>query len=232
MSCSCFPLLHNQTPVLYSLSTFLISNYYSKKLIDYPIFTMYTKTIFIAFLAGLATAAPAISRRADDVGKFVIVSSHSGDSNVHLRSVNANHYAFYLGKATSTNCVPQEGLDCSIINSGTTAFTFDSRTETPHFDEIVGGQEIFINTDGSLGYTGPSGALPEGGFKGPWAYAPATVEGGVGTLNFNGKGFYACPEESNVYKLYAAYVEADYDQCIGVGFTTAEYTGTQAYEYN
>lgn len=194
---------------------------------------MYTKTFPMALLAGLATAAPANTRRADSDNKFVIVSSHSGDSSVHLRSVNANHYAFYLGKETTTNCVPQKDIDCSIINSGTTAFTFDSRTETPHFDEIVGGQDIFINSDGSLGYTEPSGALPEGAFKGPWAYAPATVEGGVGNLNFDGKGFYACPVEAEgVYKLYAAYVEKDYDACTGVGFTTAEYTGSQAYEYN
>jgi hypothetical protein len=128
---------------------------------------MYTKTFLTILLAALATATPTNSRRAEETDKFVIVSSHSGDTSVHLRSVNANNYYFYLGKVTSTNCVPQEGLDCSIINSVTTAFTFDSRTETPQFDEIVGGQDIFINANGSIGYTEPGSELPEGGFNGP-----------------------------------------------------------------
>lgn len=100
---------------------------------------MFTKTAIISLLAALTAVAP--TRRGADPNKFTVITSHSGDNQVHLRNLNANGGSFYINKATSTNCVPQEGIDCSTLTNST-VFSFQSKSLTLEFDEVVGGQYI------------------------------------------------------------------------------------------
>jgi len=200
---------------------------------------MYAKTVLISLLAGLATAAPANTLLTSDLdpNKFAVISSHSGDPNVHLRSVSASGYSFYLNKATSTNCVPQPSIDCSSLNNNT-VFAYNPKSQTLGFDEVVGGQKIYVGADGKLGYTKPSGDYPNDVYSSPWEFEPATAEGSTGTLKFEGDGFLACPvqdeetDEGQVYALFAGAVGGAKEGCTGVEFATAEWTGAQAYEYN
>jgi len=72
---------------------------------------MFTKTVIAATLATLAVAAPVEQRQSSNA--FGMISTRSGNPNVHLRSVVANGQRFWLGKETATYCPEIEGLDCS-----------------------------------------------------------------------------------------------------------------------
>ncbi|PVH80302.1 hypothetical protein DL98DRAFT_460006 [Cadophora sp. DSE1049] len=105
---------------------------------------------------------------------------------------------------------------------------------------VPGGQRAFVRADGSLGFTqAHSAALPEDAYTSPFEYTPQTSEGNTGTLTFEGKSFSACPDETfgpsgrTVYQLFANAVkpETRAEDCIGVGFATAIWTGTVPYEY-
>jgi hypothetical protein len=80
---------------------------------------MYTTSLFIAALASIAVAAPSIAVAApmtesDTNVFFTMISTHSGDPNVHLRSIAANGQRFWLGKDTTTYCpVDNAGVTCS-----------------------------------------------------------------------------------------------------------------------
>lgn len=69
----------------------------------------------------------------------------------------------------------------------------------------------------------------------PWEFVPAATTGGTGTLKWNESSFVACPtgkeiSGSQVFELYSAKLSTK-EGCTGVGISTAEWTGPQAYEY-
>ena len=72
---------------------------------------MFTKTFAVAALATIASAAPVEQRQASPA--FGLISTRSGDINVHLRTIVANGQRFWLGKETATYCPEVEGLDCA-----------------------------------------------------------------------------------------------------------------------
>lgn len=72
---------------------------------------MFTKTLIAATMASLAVAAPIEQRQTSNV--FGLISTHSGNPEVHLRSVVANGQRFWLGKESATYCPTIENLDCS-----------------------------------------------------------------------------------------------------------------------
>lgn len=75
-------------------------------------FKMFTKSLLMAALASVAIAAP-VAQRQDSNNNFVMIATHSGNSNVHLRSINANGQRFWLGKPSATYCPSESGVDCT-----------------------------------------------------------------------------------------------------------------------
>ena len=73
---------------------------------------MFTKATIVSALAAFAAAMPTV--RDGNPNTFDAVSTHSGDQNVHLRTINASGSRFYLNKPTTAFC-PQgvANLDCS-----------------------------------------------------------------------------------------------------------------------
>ncbi|KAG4413622.1 hypothetical protein IFR04_013244 [Cadophora malorum] len=203
---------------------------------------MYTKAALISALAGLAIAAPApvaTYPSTADPNTFTIIASHSL-SPVQGAGVSANGGSFYLNKGSGTYC-PSPPVDCSYYNTTATVFGYTTTTQTLFMGAVVpGGQRVFVRSDGSLGFTqAHSAALPDDAYTSPFEYTPQTSEGSTGTLTFEGKSFSACPDGTfgpsgrAVYKLYADAVKPEEraEDCIGVGFATAIYTGPIPYEY-
>jgi hypothetical protein len=71
---------------------------------------MYTKTFLTAVMASMSLAAPLEERQTSN--SFVMIATHSGNTNVHLRGVEASQQRFWLGKDTTTYC-PASVVDCS-----------------------------------------------------------------------------------------------------------------------
>lgn len=201
---------------------------------------MHTQTILAATLASLCIAAPAGVARRQTSSNFVMVSTHSGNENVHLRSIAANGERFWLGLATATFCPSDvSGLDCSTLTNSITAVAGDAGTATSlAMDGIVpGGQEVYVTADGQLGYTAAhANGVPVGAVATPFLYTPEAAAGEVGSLEFNAAGFEACPDAEageDVYQVYAAGVEGFVrTDCISIGVVTATYTGSPAWEYD
>ncbi|KUJ15324.1 uncharacterized protein LY89DRAFT_108924 [Mollisia scopiformis] len=199
---------------------------------------MYTKTALVSALAGLAAAAPA--PRSDNSNVFEAISLHSG-SPVQGSTINANGNHFYINKAASTYCPSGvEGLDCSQYGTQT-IFAFNpSSSGLALYAAVPGGQQIYVEATGALGYTIPhSGAIPNDAYVSPFEYIVQTSTGTVGKLTFEGKDFNACPTgetngEVDIYQIFASAVSSDTQTgCIDIAIGTAtDVAAPTAYEYS
>jgi hypothetical protein len=70
---------------------------------------MYTKNILVAAFAGLAAAAPTARSTSDTLG---LISTHSGDINVHLRTISESGLKFWIGKDTTSYCPSEVVSPC------------------------------------------------------------------------------------------------------------------------
>jgi hypothetical protein len=214
-----------------------------------PTFKMYTKNIIAAAFAGLAAAAPTARSTSDTLG---LIATHSGNSNVHLRTINENGLKFWIGKDTSTYCPTQEGLTCpsklsssqhppnytnNILDGTFTEVITSADSETLSMNVVVpGGQQAYVAEDGSLSVTqAHSVSTGTNGLRAPFSYTPQPGPNRVGGLSFNGNGFVACPAagETGVYQIFAAgspgYTPAV--ECIGVGLATAIVESSPVWQY-
>ncbi|EPE29402.1 IgE-binding protein [Glarea lozoyensis ATCC 20868] len=192
---------------------------------------MYTKNILVAAFATLAAAAPTARSTADVLG---LIATHSGDINVHLRSINENGLKFWIGKPTTTYCPSEVVTNCP--NGTFTQLIASTDSEGISMNvEVPGGQQAYVANDGSLSVTqAHSGSTGTNGLRGPFSYTPAASEGTVGQLSFNGNGFLACPSaEASVYQIFAAgypgFVAPE--GCIGVGLATSVIDSAPVWQY-
>lgn len=195
---------------------------------------MYFTTFLASILATTALAAP-LEQRDATPGKFGMISTHSGNPNVHLRGIEASGQRFWLGRPTVTYC--PSNIDCSSFASNITSVVAIPNTASglSMNDVVPGGQQAYVATDGQLGYTiAHSASSPAGSLRTPFLYTPQAQTGSVGNLQFNAGGFAACPDATaGVYQIYASavpgFVRKD---CIGINIATITYTGASAWQYS
>jgi hypothetical protein len=101
---SIHPYFHQRTH--YHYYTLMQSSNINSKL---NVFPMFLKTW--VFLALAAAAAPIA--RTPNPNVFTAVSTHSGNSDVHLQGINASGQKFYLKRPTGAYCSSVQGLACS-----------------------------------------------------------------------------------------------------------------------
>ncbi|KAH7346779.1 hypothetical protein BKA65DRAFT_585843 [Rhexocercosporidium sp. MPI-PUGE-AT-0058] len=207
---------------------------------------MYTKTAIIAALASFAAAAPAPAVTHQPTGpipnpnRFIGTANHN-QSPIHNHEVTASGRNFYINKASGTFC-PSPPIDCSNYENTTTVLDYNNTTQTLSMSAALpSGQQAFVRTDGSLGFTGPhSVSVDKGAVFGPFQYTQQTEGGTVGKLTFEERGFNACKighknyAGEDIYQVYALSIasKAQYGrECIDFAMNTAIWTGKNPYEY-
>lgn len=88
---------------------------------------MFTTTLLVAALATYATGAPVTERQTENA-RFVMIATHSGNSAVHLRGIEANGQRFWLGKDTATYCPESSSVPCDQYSK----FLSHLRFKLPH----------------------------------------------------------------------------------------------------
>jgi hypothetical protein len=98
---------------------------------------------------------------------------------------------------------------------------------------VPGGQQVYVQTDGQVGYTiAHSASIPQGALTSPFEYTPPKDGEALGSLTFNEKSFSACPAgDEGVYQIYANIDGFTRTDCIGILLGTSEFDGTAAWEY-
>lgn len=197
---------------------------------------MLTSAILVSLLAAFSTAVPT-TKRATSL-TFAAITVHSGNSDVHLRSLSASHGFIYIGQPSSAYC-PSD-INCAAYSNDTILSYSPTHTTLSLDVAVAGGQQVYVSATGALGFTqAHASSVPNDSYIGPWQYNPQSEPGSVGTLTFEGEPFWACPvslegEDEDVYQIYAEVVTprgADRSACISVGIATSEYSGKSAYEF-
>ncbi|KAB8446235.1 hypothetical protein FH972_025217 [Carpinus fangiana] len=199
-----------------------------------PTITMFSKVAVAASMASVALALPQGQAPVGDSGSFSLISSHSGDTSVHLRTINANGQGFWIGKPVSSYCPESTAVDCSAFPGDQTVFATGGTGSLSLDVNVPGGQQIFVAPDGKLSYTQAHSAnIPTGSVLTPFTYTHGAGNGSTGTLEGPGKGFYACPSETAGEYFIAAAISDDlnFDGCTGIGLATADDTKPVAWQY-
>lgn len=195
---------------------------------------MFTQSIFAAVFAAaavVAAPAPAVERRA--VGDhFSILALHS-TSAVHLREIDANTGAFYVGRDTKTFC--PDNANCPPASPSGRAVTALTAGQDGRLgmDVIVpGGQTAYIDRFGVLRFTvAHSGATPEGAVLDGWTYTPST-EGGVGSLTHGSDAILACPANDDGYLIFVQIGPISIpENCIDISIGTYPFEGDAVWQY-
>ena len=182
----------------------------------------------------LALAAP-LAERQTSSSAFGVIAARS-TSPIHLQSVQANGRAFWIQKETTTYC-PSPTVDCSGFENSTTIFAVQNGGTTASlYTSVPGGQQVYVEKCGALGFTGAhSAAIPEGAYVEGFSYTPNAQDATQpGSFSFHGggaTGFLACPEDG-AYRVYADTVDAVLDSaCLGFSALTGSWTGSSAWQY-
>ncbi|EIN06512.1 hypothetical protein PUNSTDRAFT_127270 [Punctularia strigosozonata HHB-11173 SS5] len=184
-------------------------------------------------LAFVAFAVSPLFSAAQAPDPFTITALHSGEVNIHLQPINANSQAFWIGRPTSTFC-PNPASECP---PGTqTAFIGGSSTLELD-DEVPGGQQIYVQSNGALGYTAPhSAVIPAGATLTGFFWTGGAAAGDLGFIGLGATSFIACPTTSGgpPYQIFENVAGGDFSSCIGFDARTTEYSGgdtSAAWEY-
>jgi hypothetical protein len=101
--------------------------------------------------------------------------------------------------------------------------------------EVPGGQLVYVETDGALGFTQAHSAnIPAGAVVSTFTLVPGTS---FGTLDFSGlgaNGFVACPSANGSvpYQIFANVAAGNFTNCLGFDALTTAFTGGfGAWEY-
>lgn len=186
---------------------------------------MKTATI-LTTVAAAATSAMAISVRHSNstttTSSFAGLAIRSG-SEIQYATVNANGGYFYLGRSTETYC-PSSIYTCPGDNS--TLFVGGNSTlalavETP------GGQEVYVDGNGALTFTVPHSASLAAGAK-----TTGFSKSDGSHLTFEGKDWYACPEDDGSFQVYAVNGTSPASDCLSFSWLIdASYETLGAWEY-
>lgn len=173
------------------------------------------------------------------VSNFSVIAARSG-SPIHLQSVNANGQAFWIGKTTASYC-PTPPVPASSCPAGTvTAFGIFEQGQGASLDTAVpGGQQVYVQATGELGFTQAHSALvPAGAYRVGFS-ATAPGANGLGDFGFSiaGKaaGWLACPATKGAfpYQIFAdvpglKVPSGNVDDCYGFDALTSNFAGGAA----
>jgi hypothetical protein len=182
-----------------------------------------TATAASGYATGTAAAVPSASASAVpevDNGYFGVISSRSA-SPIHLLPLTARGGKFYLGGgAPSSYCPTEIGAENCPPGNSTVLAGGDNTLSLGVL--VPGGQQVYVDADGSLSYTQAHSAyLPEGSVR--EGFSREAPEGGAdfGHLDFE-SGFVACDAgEGQGYQVYGGTDDANFgDDCLGFSALT------------
>ncbi|KAI2485967.1 hypothetical protein Ptr902_00100 [Pyrenophora tritici-repentis] len=177
-------------------------------------------TLVAGVMAGSACrpSAPTPSSNATapaQTGYFGVVSARSG-SPIHFQTLTARSGQFYLGGPAPTTYCPTE-IGAQNCPPGNTT-VLSGGVNTLGLGVLVpGGQQVYVQKDGLLGYTQPhSVAMPEGASQTGWSREAPSGNNEFGYLHYEG-GLVGCPAgEGFGYRVYAQVPDAKFgDDCLG-----------------
>lgn len=165
-----------------------------------------------AVAATLLAAAPAALATS-----FYGLSARSA-SPIHLQSINAAEFAFWVGKDTASYCPETVVQDCPAGNE--TIFAGGDNTLSLDV-EVPGGQQVYIKPTGELAYTEAHSALMgDGAISTGFHLSNGSSSSGLGALTWT-NGFVACPSGNGTsypYQIYAAVNGFNKTNCLGFDF--------------
>lgn len=94
--------------------------------------------------------------------------------------------------------------------------------------EVPGGQLVYVETDGALGFTQAHSAnIPAGAVVSTFTVTPGTSFGTLGFSGLGANGFVACPSANGSvpYQIFANVAGGDFTNCLGFDALTTEFTG-------
>jgi hypothetical protein len=188
-----------------------------------PIVHTVTATAGSGYATGTGAAVPSASASSVpevDNGYFGVISSRSA-SPIHLLPLTARGGKFYLGGgAPSSYCPTEIGAENCPPGNSTVLAGGDNTLSLGVL--VPGGQQVYVDADGSLSYTQAHSAyLPEGSIR--EGFSREAPEGGAdfGHLDFD-SGFVACNAgEGQGYQVYGGTDDAEFgDDCLGFSALT------------
>ncbi|KAL8959439.1 MAG: hypothetical protein Q9193_003699 [Seirophora villosa] len=198
---------------------------------------MLSQTVVCSFLFALGALSSPITPREDSSNPrvtFGIIAARSA-SPVHLRPVNANGGAFWIGKETASYCPLTDQSQCPPGNSTVLAAGGGGAS----MNVIVpGGQQVYVAPNGALRFTiAHSAYVPAGSAIDGFNATVGEINGSLGHFTFNGlgaDGFLACPVNADGKGPYQVFANVKglsdkdvpggcKDKCLGFGALTAPY---------
>ncbi|CAE6999900.1 hypothetical protein CFE70_000892 [Pyrenophora teres f. teres 0-1] len=165
-------------------------------------------------------------------GHFTVVSARSG-SPIHYLTLTARSGQLYLGGPGPTTSCPAESIGAENCPPGNTT-VLSGGTNTLGLGVVVpGGQQIYVQKDGLLGYTQPhSAAIPDGASQVGWSREAPTGKNAFGYLHHEG-GLFGCPAgEGFGYRVYAQVPDVKFgEDCLGFDALTVEVSAAGAWQY-
>ncbi|ORY75793.1 hypothetical protein BCR37DRAFT_383951 [Protomyces lactucae-debilis] len=150
--------------------------------------------------------APAASSAPAAVNTYNLISTRSGDINVHLRPLYAKGSAIRIGGTAPTSQTPNVPQLAGFPSTSTTSFIV-ANDRASLAVSVPGGQQVYVNSDGRLSYTVPhSGNTGTGSTVTGFSVSPMATGPNVDLL-FNGQeSFLACPvaDAAGEYEIFAA----------------------------
>ncbi|MCJ1468044.1 hypothetical protein MMC07_006670 [Pseudocyphellaria aurata] len=204
----------------------------------------FSASFLAAALPLLAAGAPASVPSSGPIG---LIATHSA-SPIHLSSVNAAGQNFWIGKETSTYCPLTPASSCPPGKDTIISVTGDQAHPggASMYVVVPGGQQMFIRSNGALGYTqAHSAAIPSGAITTGFTFAPASAGTDFGTFGVNlpgAAGLLACPAGPDFTAPYQVFVnlkglkDADVaggkiSKCIGFNAIAPKASGANAWQY-
>ncbi|KAI4113551.1 MAG: hypothetical protein LQ345_005495 [Seirophora villosa] len=215
---------------------------------------MLSQTVVCSFLFALRALSSPITPREDSSSPrvtFGIIAARSA-SPVHLRSVNANGGAFWIGKETASYCPLTDQSQCPPGNSTVLAaggggasmvcvavIPFKCLADAWDQNVVVpGGQQVYVAPNGALRFTTAHSAyVPAGSAIDGFNATVGEINGSLGRFTFNGlgaDGFLACPVNADGTEPYQVFANvkglSDHDvpgeckdKCLGFSALTGPY---------
>jgi len=100
--------------------------------------------------------------------------------------------------------------------------------------EVPGGQLVYVQPNGALGFTqAHSASIPTGSVTMTFTLVQGTSFGTFGFSGLGANGFVACPTNGTFpYQIYANVAGGNFNDCLGFDALTSNYTqGAAAWQY-
>lgn len=208
--------------------------------------------LLLPLFLSISSSEPIEPRQEGLYQPFTLIAA----SPIHLQSINANNFTFWIGKPTSSICLTKNITIVQCPQGNITAFTWGGYAaglvselhlytvsitlSNSQNVNVPAGQDVFVARNGALGFSRAHGDwYPDGATGGPFKATFDTVGSVLGQLSFSGNGstgWLACPvAEEGPWQILAA-VEGLKDgavpggcvyERIGFDALTAEYNSTE-----